>query len=253
MVAVFMNERKNNTTSLPQESFSVESAFEQRIFRILVVDDDSDARDLLDIALASPKYELKLCATGQEALDAYPGFRPDLLILDWHMPDISGVKICKQIKSSCGRTFIPVILLTSLAEIADRVTGLNYGADEYITKPFALPELEARVRAMLRIKILADELKRTQDLVLEKEKQLVAMQVAGAACHELGQPLTTIMLNYKLLNQFSPTDPKFMQALETVVQQCQRMGAILKKLTELSKYKTKPYARDLDIIDLNAR
>ncbi|MCC6932026.1 MAG: response regulator [Deltaproteobacteria bacterium] len=232
------------------EDFNIEQILAHKAFRILIADDDPDARALLEIALANPRYELKLFSNGQEALAGWNDFLPDLTLLDWQMPLLSGIEVCAQIKARSGKNFCPVILLTSLAEVSDRVSGLNCGADEYITKPFAMPELEARVHAILRIKVLTDELRRTQNLLQVKEKQIIAMQVAGAACHELGQPLTTIMLNYQLLLQLNSADPKFQQTLSAVIEQCQRMVAILKRLTEVSDYKTKAYANGIEIMDI---
>ena len=222
-----------------------------RVFRVLIADDDPDARTLLEIALSGTNYELIFCEDGDQAIDILKkDGLPELAILDIQMPGASGIEVCKFIKSIAGNTFIPVVLLTSLKEIEDRVNGLDGGADEYITKPFSFPELEARIRALLRIKFLTEQLSKTQDLLEQKERELIAMQVAGGAAHELGQPLQTMLLNFQLIQSLNSNDERFRQLLNTVVEQCKRMGDILKKLNSVREYKTVEYPGNLKILEL---
>ena len=138
--------------------------------QLIVCDDDPVIRELLQTAFNSKSYELKLFENGQQVIDACKNSLPDLVVSDIKMPGISGYEVCKWIKENTLPNFIPVVLLTSMNEIEDTVSGFNCGADEYITKPFAFPELTARVDALLRIKFLTDKLKKTQDLLAEKEQ-----------------------------------------------------------------------------------
>jgi two-component system response regulator MprA len=116
--------------------------------RILVVEDDWRIGAFLDRALRHQGYEVQLVRDGSAALAlSIDGDRPDLVILDLGLPDIDGVEVAHQLRS---RSAIPILVLTARDSVADRVRGLDAGADDYLVKPFALDELLARVRAMLR-------------------------------------------------------------------------------------------------------
>jgi DNA-binding response OmpR family regulator len=229
----------------------VQNSDKQSKTRILIADDEADARMLVSLALGQQSFELLICENGLQALEVCRGQMPDLAVIDVQMPTLDGIEVCQWIKANSGKTFVPVLLLTSQDEVSDKVNGLNCGADDYITKPFALPELSARVHSFLRIKQLTDELHTTQNLLALKEKQLVAMQVAGAAAHELGQPLTSITLNCELLAQLPPGEPSFKQAVQVINSESRRLRRILDDLKSLEAYKTRPYAAGLEILDLS--
>ncbi|HEY2937767.1 MAG TPA: response regulator transcription factor [Gaiellaceae bacterium] len=117
--------------------------------RILVVDDERAVRESLRRALSLAGYEVELAGDGAQALAALEErAEPDLVVLDVLMPQIDGLEVCRRIRSS-GRA-VPVLMLTARDEVKDRVAGLDAGADDYVVKPFALEELFARVRALLR-------------------------------------------------------------------------------------------------------
>ncbi len=117
--------------------------------RVLVVDDERAVRDSLRRALELEGYEIVLAENGEQALaqlDA--GSEPDALVLDLLMPGIDGLEVCRRLRRTGSR--VPVLMLTARAEVEDRVAGLDAGADDYVVKPFALAELLARLRALLR-------------------------------------------------------------------------------------------------------
>ncbi len=116
--------------------------------RILVVDDEPAVRRALERALRLESYEVALAEDGEQALDAIAQDPVDALILDVMMPGIDGLEVCRRMRSAGDRT--PVLMLTARDAIDDRVEGLDVGADDYLVKPFALRELQARVRALLR-------------------------------------------------------------------------------------------------------
>jgi two-component system response regulator MprA len=117
--------------------------------KILVVDDERAVRDSLRRALELEGYEIELAADGNEALSRLESSEePDAIILDVLMPGVDGLEVCRRLRSA-GST-LPVLMLTARTEVEDRVAGLDAGADDYVTKPFALEELLARVRALLR-------------------------------------------------------------------------------------------------------
>jgi len=117
--------------------------------KILVVDDERAVRDSLRRALELEGYEIELAADGNEALARLESSdEPDAIILDVLMPGVDGLEVCRRLRSA-GST-LPVLMLTARTEVEDRVAGLDAGADDYVTKPFALEELLARTRALLR-------------------------------------------------------------------------------------------------------
>jgi two-component system response regulator MprA len=116
--------------------------------RIVVVDDDEALRSAVRRALRLEGYEVEVARDGADALAHLAGLRADLVVLDVLMPVLDGVTVCRRLRDSGDRT--PVLMLTARDAVSDRVVGLDAGADDYLTKPFALEELLARVRALLR-------------------------------------------------------------------------------------------------------
>jgi two-component system response regulator MprA len=116
--------------------------------RVLVVDDEPAVRRALERALRLDSYEVALAADGEEALDALAAHPADAVILDIAMPRLDGLEVCRRMRQGGDKT--PVLMLTARDAIDDRVTGLDAGADDYLVKPFALRELQARLRALLR-------------------------------------------------------------------------------------------------------
>jgi two-component system response regulator MprA len=116
--------------------------------RVLVVDDEPAVRRALERALRLDSYEVALAADGEEALDALAQEPADAVILDIAMPRLDGLEVCRRMRKGGDRT--PVLMLTARDAIDDRVKGLDVGADDYLVKPFALRELQARLRALLR-------------------------------------------------------------------------------------------------------
>lgn len=134
---------------------------------ILVVDDLPVNIQLLRTYLSAEGYQVISAKDGAEAIEQVQENHPDLILLDVMMPKINGFEVCKIIKSNKDTNFIPVILVTALNELEDKVKGIDYGADDFITKPFNKVELLTRVKSLLRIKLLNDEL---NDKVIELQK-----------------------------------------------------------------------------------
>lgn len=115
--------------------------------KILIIEDDAPIADLLSYGLAMEGYETRTAANGAQGLAELEQFRPDLLLLDWMLPDQSGLDICKKVTATHN---LPILMITAKSDITDKVLGLEFGADDYITKPFDLREVVARVRTILR-------------------------------------------------------------------------------------------------------
>lgn len=134
--------------------------------RVLVVDDDPGVRTALDRALRLAGYEVTTVADGRAALDSLALTPPDAVVLDLGLPGIDGLEVCRRMRTASDDT--PVLMLTARDAVHDRVLGLDAGADDYVVKPFALAELEARLRALLRRRPAeGGESLRFADLVLD--------------------------------------------------------------------------------------
>jgi two-component system alkaline phosphatase synthesis response regulator PhoP len=118
--------------------------------KILVVEDEAPIQELLQFNLERSKYRVKVVDSGEEALTVAAQYQPDLILLDIMLPGADGLEVCKQLKANSKTQNIPIIMLTALCEEADIVTGLELGADDYITKPFSPRVLLARIKAALR-------------------------------------------------------------------------------------------------------
>jgi two-component system response regulator MprA len=115
---------------------------------VMVVDDEPGVRAALERALRIERYDVRLAGDGAEALALLADRSPDAIVLDVSMPDIDGLEVCRRLRAAGDRT--PVLMLTARDAVDDRVAGLDAGADDYLVKPFALRELQARLRALLR-------------------------------------------------------------------------------------------------------
>lgn len=118
--------------------------------RILIVEDEAPLAEILRYNLEDEKFETAIARDGREALIALDENRPDLVVLDWMLPELSGLDVCRTMRRKPELRSIPVIMLTARGEEHDRVRGLDAGADDYIAKPFSPRELTARIRAVLR-------------------------------------------------------------------------------------------------------
>ena len=117
---------------------------------VLIVEDEEALATLLEYNLNKENFDVSIAADGEEGLLKIKENMPDVVILDWMLPKISGIEICRQIRSMPETRNIPIIMLTARSEEADRIRGLETGADDYLTKPFSTKELIARVKAVLR-------------------------------------------------------------------------------------------------------
>jgi two-component system phosphate regulon response regulator PhoB len=134
--------------------------------RILVADDEPNQLELLAFNLTSAGFEVLRAEDGQQALDMIEEHRPDLAIIDWMMPYMSGIDVCRTLRARAETKQLPVILLSARGEEGDRTLGLDIGADDYISKPFSPREMISRVRALLRRAhpALADDILEFHDL-----------------------------------------------------------------------------------------
>ncbi len=118
--------------------------------KIVVVEDEQGLQTILKYNLENEGYQVVPVLDGKKALEVITVEEPDLILLDWMLPHLSGVEICKAIRQNHDLRHIPVLMLTARGDESDKVSGLSIGADDYMTKPFSVPELMARIKALLR-------------------------------------------------------------------------------------------------------
>ncbi len=138
--------------------------------RVLIADDEPNQLELLSYNLSQSKFEVIRANDGQQALEMIEDHRPDLVILDWMMPNMSGIDVCRTLRSRSETKLLPVILLSARGEEGDRTLGLDVGADDYISKPFSPRELISRVNALLRRSrpALLDDVLECHDLIFNQ-------------------------------------------------------------------------------------
>ena len=148
-----------------------------------MVEDEDALATLLDYNLVKEGFRVERAADGEEALLRVTEEPPDLIILDWMLPKVSGVEVCRQLRAGVETRRTPVLMLTARGEEADKVRGLETGADDYVVKPFAMSELVARIRALLRRTRpeLMDEQLEYADLLLDRARHRVTR--GGADVH----------------------------------------------------------------------
>jgi len=165
---------------------------------VLIAEDEKAVSELLLYNLRKEDYDVGVAGDGEETLIMIDERAPDLLLLDWMLPKVSGIEICRRVRSGGVNPNLPIIMLTARGEESDRIRGLDTGADDYVTKPFSTTELMARVRAVLR-RIrpgLKDDRLKVGDIEIDRVAHRVARN--GADIH-LG-PTEFRLLDYFMLH-----------------------------------------------------
>lgn len=226
--------------------------------KILIADVDPDSRLVVASVIAVLGYTPVVVQNGREAIEAAASERLDLAILDFTIPDIDALEVCGAIKKSHDQTFVPVLMLTARGTVKDKVRAFSEGVDEYLTKPFNYEELQARVKALLRIRDLNlqltaanQELRRMQQALVDTERQLAVGQLAGTAAHQLGQPLSSILLNCFLIEQFPKNDAKFVGAVAAIKNDAKRMADMIDKLRSVNASDRESYFGATQILKLD--
>lgn len=162
---------------------------------ILVVEDEAPIRELLRFALARAEFRVVEAESVQDARLRIADQRPDLILMDWMMPGVSGIELTRELKSQATTRDIPVIMVTARAEEEDAIRGLNVGCDDYVSKPFSYPELIARINAVLRRAVPGGEEERVavNGLVVDAASQRVTAK---------GEPVKLGPTEYRLLHFF---------------------------------------------------
>jgi DNA-binding response OmpR family regulator len=233
--------------------------------RILVVDDISDNIELMRYHLEPAGYSVHAARNSREALAALRREDFDLVLLDIMMPGIDGIQLCRILKTHELTRELPIMMVTAVTQVQDKIRGLEAGADDYITKPFSGAELLARVKSMLRIKALQDEMKLANDKLREtlqelqsaqsqtvKTEKLAAIQATVASInHEINNPLCAISLDVQMLQlELSDTDDRILNKLRRIEENVKRIHTVTQRLAELKDPSSKEYLPGQEMLDL---
>ena len=157
--------------------------------RVLVVDDDASLAEMLTIVLRQEGFDSRMCLRGDEAVEAFRDYKPDVVLLDLMLPGRDGIDVCKEIRTESG---VPIVMLTAKGDTVDVVVGLESGADDYVVKPFKPKELVARIRARVR---RFDATAQAETLSIGD----VSIDVAGHQVTRAGRPVNLTPLEFDLL------------------------------------------------------
>lgn len=210
---------------------------------ILVCDDDRDTRTVTRIALEADGFQVCEAEHGLAAQKICREKLPDLIILDLMMPQMSGLEFLAAFRKEVTEPFVPVLLLTALSDTNKKVEGFKLGADDYLVKPFERRELMARIRSLLKIREMQLQL-------VAQERELLKAQLAGAAAHELGQPLQSVLLQLHVLLKKIGSTPEAQEAAAAIRAECERMQDILTRLQKSSAGETSDYPGAQKILKL---
>lgn len=160
---------------------------------VLVVEDESAQREVLQYNLEAEGFRVVMAVNGDEALMLLREERPDLIVLDWMLPNVSGIEICRRVKANPETRPIPIIMLSARSEETDRVRGLETGADDYVVKPYSVVELMARLRTQLR---------RTRPATMGERLSFedILLDAAEHRVFRAGQPLKLGPTEFRLLS-----------------------------------------------------
>ncbi|HEY9870204.1 MAG TPA: response regulator transcription factor [Candidatus Obscuribacterales bacterium] len=173
--------------------------------KVLVVEDDGELRGMVEDWLSHEHYEVECAATGTEGQEKLIFYNYDLIVLDWDLPGVSGLEICREMRNRGNKT--PVLMLTGKGSISDKEVGLDSGADDYLTKPFHMKELSARIRALLRrVAGQTTNVLTARNLVLDPVKFAVTRD---------GQPINLRRREFALL-EFFMRNPNRVFSLEAL-------------------------------------
>ncbi|RMD86893.1 MAG: response regulator [Candidatus Dadabacteria bacterium] len=227
-----------------------------RRFTALIVDSDRDSVDIIGMVLNGMGHRFRCVKSVQDAKSAVENGEVDLAIIDLALAGREGVEFCKWIKQEKALEFLPILVLTTLEEdkhlverIRDRLEALENGADEYLTKPFLMHDLKGRLSVLLRIRGLYLDLMDAQSRIIKAEKAQVAEQLGGAACHKIGQPLTSMKLNLHLIATLDPSDSKYKEALEALRRDINAIASIVEKMKSADPERQEPYPGGKKILD----
>jgi K+-sensing histidine kinase KdpD len=226
--------------------------------KILIVDDSKENIDLLTYFLKPQNYEIIIAYDGEEALAKVKSEKPDIILLDIMLPKLDGFQVCERIKKNQETLFIPIIMITALKELKDKIHSLEAGADDFITKPFDNVELLTRVKSLLRIKKYHDELEEKNLEMEEKNKELVRVDqfkddLSHLIVHDMKNPLFVIQGNLQMMSMGldESTSAMLKKYVDRIDRSTQNLLRMVLNLVDISKIEAGNMDLNLDLINFN--
>ena len=224
------------------------SMLKNRSLTVLIVEDDDELRDILHAEFELEGLTVLTATDGSEAVTNVRRLKPDLILMDIMMPVMNGIEATEIIKSDEETKHIPIVMLTAAGNKEDIVKGLEVGAIDYITKPFFMPELKARLKAILQHKIMYDELKRIQDTLIKNERLRTMSALTEAVQGSVNGPLTLIFGRIHLLRRKEGKISK--DDLRTLENAANKIKDIINHLGIMEFIYPTPLLHDSDFVDL---
>jgi signal transduction histidine kinase len=209
---------------------------------ILVADDDQPNVRLVESILRSHGYAVLRAYDGEEALRRVSEDRPDLLLLDVMMPNLSGFEVCRRLRERHETRLLPIVMITALNALEDKVQALDLGADDFLSKPINRTELLAKVRSILRVRALQEEVERQTRELEAANRELLGIQrfkesMTQMVVHDLKNPLAAIMGNIQLmqLQRARMTPTRLQELLQRTQDSARQMARMIQNILEVAK------------------
>ncbi|MHB8766660.1 MAG: response regulator transcription factor [Deferrisomatales bacterium] len=212
--------------------------------RALVIDDDPSIIRFLELFLETQGFEIHSSLSGAEGVELARRLVPDIVLLDFSLPDLDGGEVLRRLKADDATRAIPVVVLTARSEVGDKVKSLGLGVDDYVTKPFDIRELRARV-----VSILARRREQAESTEVEKLKTL--REVVASVSHEVNNPLAAILMSADALERRHRDQPDVVERSRVIQENVLRIRDILQRLERVKVLASKPYVAGERILDLD--
>ena len=226
--------------------------------KILIVEDNQENIDLLVYFLRPHGYELIAVTDGLQALEAVKKEKPDVILLDIMLPKLDGFGVCERLKKDKKTQFIPIIMLTALKELKDKIKSLEVGADDFITKPFENVELLARVRSLIRLKEYHDRLEHTNAELAKKNESLLRMdqfkeELINLIVHDMKNPLFVIQGNLQMMKMsMEDVSSEFLNKYTTRIERsAQQLLRMVVNLLDISRLEEGTMVLKKDMVNFN--
>lgn len=221
--------------------------------RILLADDDAPIRDLLEAVLSAHGHEVETSASGDEAWAAYQRLAAPLVFLDWEMPGLNGLEVCRRIREHPGGDRAYILMVTARSRTSDLDAVLDAGADDYLGKPVTPDDVAARLRIAERRMLIAEQ-RRLAEEQLQKAKYMAGIgELSLALQHEINNPLAALLTTTALITGGMLEEHEIPESLKTIEEQAQRIADVLKRLRDAKQHRSVEYAHGQRMVDLGGK
>ena len=226
--------------------------------KVLIVDDNKENIDLIAYFLKPQNYQILTAYDGVEALEIIERDQPDIILLDIMLPKMDGFQVCERIKKDRKTQFIPIIMITALKELKDKIRSLEVGADDFISKPFENVELLTRVKSLLRIKKYHDEIQNNNSELEQKNKTLLRLdrfkdELNHHIVHDMKNPLFVIQGNLQMMSMAveQTSSPQLKKYLDRIDRSTQNLLRMVLNLIDISKIEDGKMELNQELVNVN--